>query len=495
MDRPADLFDREREWKELSALCSPPSGASLGIVYGRRRLGKSFLLRRLVAGMGGLYHQALEEQRAQALARLGETIATERGIDGGQLLLHDWSEALGTALAAPPGQRSGAPRVVVLDELPYWLAHSPELPSLLQGILDRWNEGEGTRRATLILCGSALSVMSELISGARALRGRARLELVFAPFDFRSMREYWGIRQPGVALVLHSIVGGTAGYRDLMGRPPRSLKELPDWLGASVLNPAHALFREAEYILAEDPRLVDRGLYHSLLDAISRGEQVPTRIAGRIGRQEGALRHPLRLLQEAGFVRREEDAFLERRPLYSVADPIVRFHHVIMRPAIAQLEERRAKEVWRQREASFRSQILGPHFESLAREWTLRFAAPDTLGGEVGEVSPATVADPANRTTVQIDVVALAAEPGRGGQPRVLMLGEAKHTQDRCDIGDLQRLERSRSLIETSGRASGAASARLALFSSAGFTGDLTAAARRRHDVILVDLERLYEGS
>ena len=68
-DRPIDLFDREREWADLSAFVSDPApGLRLGIVYGRRRQGKSFLLRRLAAATGGFYYQALEHEPAQVLA-------------------------------------------------------------------------------------------------------------------------------------------------------------------------------------------------------------------------------------------------------------------------------------------------------------------------------------------------------------------------------------------------------------------------------------------
>ena len=493
MRRPRALFDREREWADLAAFGrARRTGLGLGVVYGRRRQGKSYLLRRWVESSKGIYHQALEEERARALTRLGATIARARGL-AGELAFRDWREAITAALEAA----GGGP--VVLDELPFLIAASPELPSMLQELLDERQRGPRGRRAprpgALVVCGSAVSVMTELLGGARPLRGRASLELLVRPFDFREARAFWGVKSVDLAFTLHAILGGTAGYRDLLGGPPRSARSLERWLGAGVMNPAHALFREAEYVLTEDPRVTDRGLYHAILDAIARGERTPTRVAGRVGRPESALRHPIGLLEQAGIVHRSDDVLKQRNPLLSVADPIVRFAHVIMRPRLAELEERRAAAVWRASDTAFRSQILGPHFEELARTWTARHASPDTTGGPVGEVGTATIPDAAARATIEIDVVALAAgERKQHAGAVVRLVGEAKSSDRPRTSRDLARLETARALIGRSGRGD-VSETKLALFGRGGFEPDLKREAARRGDVELVDLERLYEGS
>lgn len=76
MQRPENLFDRATEWEDLTGFVSaggPP--LRLGIVYGRRRFGKSFLLRRLTETTGGLYHLALQEERRSALDRFAATVS------------------------------------------------------------------------------------------------------------------------------------------------------------------------------------------------------------------------------------------------------------------------------------------------------------------------------------------------------------------------------------------------------------------------------------
>ena len=111
MGKPDRISDREREWGTLeSFVVGPDARPRIAVVYGRRRQGKSLLLRALVAGHNGLYHQALEEEREPALAHLGGLIAAEAGI-GGAVTYPDWRVAFSELV-----RRAGDTRVIVLDE-------------------------------------------------------------------------------------------------------------------------------------------------------------------------------------------------------------------------------------------------------------------------------------------------------------------------------------------------------------------------------------------
>ncbi len=187
---------------------------------------------------------------------------------------------------------------------------------------------------------------------------------------------------------------------------------------------------------------------------------------------------------------RIDDALRSRRPIYQLADPIVRLHHVVTRRDLARFEERRTREAWADAQPRFATHVLGPHFETIAREFTLRFATDETTGGRPATVAPAVLNDAAARTQHQLDVVARGRD--RSGAETVLALGEAKHTKTKRTIADLRRLERIRELVavrHTSARAAG-----LLLFSASGFDRNLNAEAHARGDVELIDLERMYTG-
>ena len=485
--RPPQLFDREAEWSDLVRFVSGPSGAArIGLVYGHRRQGKSFMLELLAQSTGGFYHQALEEEGAPALEHFATASAAFAGLPswaGGRF--DDWA----TALRALAEQAAGRP--IVIDEFPYLLRKSPELPSLIQAAYDGvWS---GRHPAfQLIVCGSALSVMARLLTGQQALRGRAMLDMPLRAFDFRESRAFWGIRDHDAALLVNAVLGGSPGYRDLLaGTAPTDSAELGDWLADGVLNPSHALFREAEYLLSEDPTLVDRALYRSIIAAIAVGESTRRGVGAVLGRPDTALDHPLIQLERAQFILRDADVLRPNRPLLRVADPLLRFHFAVVRPDLARFEARRTRDAWVDAEPRFRSQVLGPHFETLARAWTERYASEQTLGGRPVRVGFAQVNDPEAKQSFELDVVAEAPGPQVGGRPRLLAIGEAKAGDRPRTSADLARLVRLRALLATRADVGGS---RLLLFGRSGFEGELVATASSRPDVELVDLERLYEG-
>lgn len=487
MEYPSGLFDREAEWNDLVTFVEQDSpGTRLAIVRGRRRQGKSYLLRRLANAARGFYYQAVEEEQSQALASFGRALGEYLEVPGGRLPIDSWEDAL-RVLGDLPADR--APTVVVLDEFPYLLSHSPELPSLLQRFIDNTKDGPGALR--LVLCGSALSVMAKLLEGSQALRGRASLDIIIRTFDYRTAADFWGINDPTTAMLVHSVVGGTPGYRDLLpASPPKRPQDFAKWLATGPLNPASALFREDDYLLTEERALTDRQLYHSVVAAIAAGSTSQAAIAQSLEREQRSVQHPLKALEEAGFVIATDDALRSRRPIYRIVDPIVRFHHVVTRRDLARFEDRRTTEAWEYARPRFRTHVLGPQFEDLAREFTFKFASEETTGGPVASVGSAVVNDPKAKTQHEIDVVALSRV--RSGTAKVLAIGEAKHTTSKRTLGDLNRLERLRDLIAT--KNASAKPAKLLLFSATGFEANLTKQAATRSDVELTDLRRLYSG-
>lgn len=487
MDQPSEVFDRVREWADLVDFVEQPgTGTRLALVRGRRRQGKSYLLRRLADKADGFYYQAVEEEQSQALAGFGAALGEYLAVPGGRLAIDSWEDAL-AALGDLPSKDRNA--VVVIDEFPYLLSHSPELPSLLQRFIDRTRDGDGALR--LILCGSALSVMAGLLEGTQALRGRASTDVVVRTFDYRTSAEFWGITDPTTAFLVHSVVGGTPGYRDLLpANPPKRAGDFAKWLAAGPLSPASALFREDDYLLTEERSLSDRALYHAVVAAIASGNTNQTAVARALGREQRSVQHPLRALEDAGFVLATDDALRSRRPIYRIADPIVRFHHVVTRRDLARFEDRRTTEAWEDAQPRFRTHVLGPHFENLAREFTFRFASTATVGGQVASVGPAVVNDTTRRTQHEVDVVALGRE--QDGSSHVLAIGEAKHTTSKRTLSDLARLDELRELIAK--KQPSTLSSKLLLFSASGFERNLTTAADDRADVELIDTDRLYNG-
>jgi AAA+ ATPase superfamily predicted ATPase len=484
--KPQQLFDRNDEWRELTEFAaSEQQGAALGLLYGRRRMGKTLLLELLALELGGFMFAATQQSEAQNLADLGAAYAAYLGLRQ-PVTFRDFREALDELL------RLGEERAttVIIDEFPYLVATTPALPSYLQQALSPLGHAKQGTRTRVILCGSALTTMSQLLGAGAPLRGRARLELIVRPFGFRDAANFWDVgHDPELAFRVHALVGGTPAYKEMCaGTGPGSVLEFDHWVQRRLLNPASAMFREGGLLLREEPSITDPTSYVSVLAAVSAGSHRRSEIAAALGRPSGALAHLLTGLQDIGLIDHLDDALRGKRSIFRITEPIVRLHQLVTARHEPELVAGQAARVWARSAETVTAKIYGPHFEDLARTWCLNHAAEETLGGIASSVLPTEIPCQEHRGGHELDIV--VAEDRAGG--RIAAIGEAKATSDLIGVGQLRRLEHLRSLLPSTRIEQ---LPKLLMFSRSGFTADLAVEAATRPDVELVTIDRLYQGS
>ncbi|MFV2088882.1 AAA family ATPase [Micromonospora sp. LOL_021] len=425
---------------------------------------------------GGLYFGATQATSAESFRLFTQALNTWLGV-AASLRFDSWDEAV-THLCT----LSDRPGPVVLDEFPYLSKVEPALPSILQREIDRAVSDE--RPLSLLLCGSAMSVTGGLLAGSAPLRGRASLELVVQPFDNVLTAQFWGLSDPRLAVLHHAVVGGTPAYRRFVGDDaPRDLGDFDGWLTRTVLNPATPLFREARYLLQEEADVRDTALYHSVLAAVAAGNNTRGGIAGYIGRKAADIGHHLNVLEDSHLLVREPDVFRSGRAVYRIAEPLITFYQVIMRPQWGLLESERAELVWRDARSRFAAQVIGPHFERLCRAYALT-APPERFGALPGEVGAGVVTDPQRRRQIEVDVAVFApAVPGE--RRRLLSLGEVKWGEV-MGARHVDRLRRARDLL--AGRGYDTRDTVLTCYSGVGFEPGLTDRGEPVRTVGLADL-------
>jgi len=450
--KPRELVDRDREWTSLERFVERRQ--RLAVVYGPRRIGKSFLLDGLCDAAGGYRYQAIAGVAPTQLVDFGRELGGRLG--AGPLRLDGWADAL-DRLA-----RLDVP-FVALDELPYLTEAAPELPSLLQRYVD------AAAGPPLILAGSALSVMSELVEARAPLYGRAAAIVVPAPLAGPDLAALWETRDPLSALWIDAALGGLPGYRPLVAPPGRRRER---WMVEEVLAPGSPLLDAAEADLAgmPDPPAL-RGVYRAILAAIAAGERSFSAISRVAGLPSGALSRPLAALQRAGLVERVPDPLRARRDRYELADPHLRLWLAIVAPNRSRLQAGAAEDVWaREGKTTWPSQVLGPRWEAVARAH-LAGGGEERLG-PLDAVGTTTVSDRARKRSHEVDLIAVRAG-------RVVALGEAKLRA--LGPADLDRLLRIRDLLD-------APEASLVLASASGVASEL----RGRSDLIAIEPADVY---
>ncbi len=477
MQKPANIFGRSEEWNALVEFAAdgPPAPLRLGLVYGRRRQGKSMLTSELAEAVGGFHWEAIDTEPADNLAELSRAWATHTGA-AGLSRFESWDDALRTILAA-----DGRSHLVVLDEIQRVIGRLPTFPSLIQRIIGPPGLGDRTERTRLLLCGSAFGDMRRLIDGRAPLRGRAMIDLVVRPFDFRVAADYWGLTaNPIAAFRLHSIVGGTPAYRVLAGHDYPTDGDIDGWVQRRLLSQQSSLFREGRIVLQEDAQLGDRRLYWGLLAAVATGARRWSDLEQVLGASAGALQHAIQVVIDAGWLEKIGDPLRKNRFVYELTEPMVRFQRIVVERNEARLLRGQAKAVWTDTRPEIATMIHGPHAEHLAREWILSYANNSTMGGIVHDVGPSEVAG-----VGQIDLVGVEA-PAVGGR-RPVFVGEVKATAARTGVQVLERLDAAAAKIDPK--------VMRLIVSISGFTSDLERAAAKRGDVQLIDAHRLYHGS
>ena len=237
------------------------SGEPLGLVWGRRRVGKTWLLGefakglpRVVAHTGGARPSALELALfSSGVARSG--LGGARDLEGRSFA--SWDDAFGSLAAA-----GGGPVLVVLDEFPELLRSSPELEAVLRATAERLGRPSPVR---FLLCGSAVRTMEALAEERRPLFGRFGLRLPVHPFRPHEASAMLGRLSPAERALVWGLVGGVPLYLSWWDQNASVRKNLTEL----VCSPGGRLLNEGQLVLATegDPQ----GLAGPVLAAVAAG--------------------------------------------------------------------------------------------------------------------------------------------------------------------------------------------------------------------------------
>lgn len=294
------------------------NGGGLGMVWGRRRIGKTRLLLEWCRQHEGLY--VVADLSAPAIQRqyVAEAIGQRlKGFD--EVEYPDWRTLLDRL--ARDSRAAGWRGPLVFDELPYWISTSPELPSILQ----RWIDHDAKQAGlTVVLAGSSQRMMQGLaLDASSPLYGRAKEAMNLPPLGAGYIQDALGLRQASAGVIAYAMWGGVPRYWEL-AEPFGA--ELEAGLDANMLDPSGPLHFEPDRLLLEEMPVAQS--LRPILDAVGLGAHRLTEVAARIGTPPTALSRSLQRLQEMGLLERQipfgENERSGKRALYKIADPFFR---------------------------------------------------------------------------------------------------------------------------------------------------------------------------
>lgn len=461
---PVRIVNRESEIAQLQAIVASPPG--LVILSGRRRVGKSFLLRVALDGARVVHFQAEEQPLALQL----EAFARECGelVAGAPLAFSSWEDAfafLDRQVAV------GGPVVVVLDEFQYLAYRDQGLVSGIQKWWDRWDH-ENTP-IVLVLSGSALSFMSGLLSGGRPTHGRSAYRPLVRPLDYRDAAGFAATGSTPVQLVQrYAVLGGTPQYQRWAGERALGLV-----LREIILTPGAPLHREPDHLIREEDEIREPGPYFGALEAIAGGKTQLGEISSRLGVGTPLVSAYLKRLQELGYVQKvvplEARGKGRARGYWKISDPFFRFWFAYVLPNSSRLARGRVSEVARFIERQLPTYV-GDIFEDICRDWVGRFSPLGASADEIGSWW-------SRRSDVELDIVGI-------DKKGYTLLGSCKWWKDPVGENVLDDLLEAQAALGAP-----ASQAEIALFARAGFTPKLTTRAKNE-GVHLLTVDDLFRS-
>ncbi|NJE10008.1 ATP-binding protein [Thermococcus sp. MAR1] len=344
VDRERELEFLERKWKEKSA--------QLIIIYGRRRVGKTMLLKEFLKDKGGVYFLATADSMGENVKGLAEKFAELTGReyfkeveDFGKLFRYLADELKNERVA------------VVLDEFQYLMSLKPGILSVLQKV---WDEHLRDTGIFLVLCGSSIGMMERVMEYRSPLYGRRTGQWKVEPFDIRAIAEMLPDRGMEELVKTYAVFGGVPFYLDMV-------KDLSveGAIREKVLKKGEVLYEEPEFLLREELR--EPRVYKLILKGISLGYETLGELVNFTGLNRGNLSRYLDTLERLGIVGYELPYGKRKRGRYYIKDNFFNFWFRFVYPNLADLELGLVDEVWVRVEKDLNA-YYGRMFERLIRE-------------------------------------------------------------------------------------------------------------------------------
>lgn len=485
----APFHNREKERNSVSRMIRSDR-AELIIVYGRRGVGKSALLERVLASCGQPYIFYRATRRTVTLQMEELTAAVREAFPDAFLPQTFASFSVFLSFLTHLAERQSGPVIAVVDELPY-LADAD--PGLLTVVQHWWDANKRHRNIKLFFAGSYVGFMERQVLDVNApLYNRRTGQMMLAPMDYAGASLFFPEYTARQKMEVYAILGGLPSYLEQFN----SAASIEDNVKNTILRQNTYLSEEPDWLLLEDLR--KDTIYGSILHAIARGQRKPSDIAHAIGRNSAQdITGYLDTLRDLKLVVREAPITEIRRSrsrnsLYWIDDPYIDFWHRFVDPSRSLIARGIGERLWPSVIApNLQEYVSKPTFERACRQYLWRALDLGALPSALGMTDIGMWWGAKDR---EIDVVGLNADD------KVTLIGECKWQETPMDVSDYADVLTD---IKIAGNEIGVSPDQLGteqgpwlvLFSRSGFTSRLQDLARNQQPqrLLLVTLDQMYE--
>lgn len=334
---------------------------SFVVVYGRRRVGKTTLIKEFIKNKTAFYYLATEELEVQSMKRLAGVIgrATNNSLLN-KAVFNDWLDLFQLVADYKPNEK----KVLVIDEFPYLVKTNPAFPSILQ---NAWDELLKDNNVMLILSGSLIGMMlKHTLSYDSPLYGRRTAQMRLSSLPFNDVYMASGLTFER-AVEQYAITGGVPKYLEFF----EDGRELVDQIKDVVLNKSGFLYEEPFFLLRSES--LSAVNYFSIIKTIADGNHKLGKIASALNQDTSSITPYLSTLTELGFIEKripvtEKNPEKTRKGLYFISDNFIRFWFHYVYPYKGELELDNVQIVLDEINKDFKEKFVAFAYEDICKE-------------------------------------------------------------------------------------------------------------------------------
>lgn len=463
LGREKEILDLEKEYARDGGFV---------VIYGRRRIGKTTLIKQFIKSKTAFYFLATKEVESQSMKRFAGVIARTTGNSVMQkAAFSDWLDLFQAVADYKPNEK----KVLVIDEFPYLVKVNDSFPSILQ---NAWDEILKDSNVMLILCGSLISMMKKhALSYESPLYGRRTAQMRIAPLPFTTVYENQKLSFEEAA-EQYSITGGVPKYMEFFsdGQP------LYEQIKENVLSKNGFLYEEPNFLLTDEVQVPTN--YFSIIKVIADGNHKLGTIAGILGLETSALTPYLKTLSELGFIEKqvpvtEKNAEKTRKGLYFISDNFLRFWFRYVYPYKGELELDNTQISLDELDKDFKEKFVAFAYEDICKEIFARLCSDKAIDFTPSKIGSYWLNDKSGNT--QIDVMAVDTVNKR------LFAGECKYHSQPIDADVYFELVKK---VDNSAEIKSAFKGYTVIygvFSKSGFTGRMTDISNSNPNLFLIN--------
>jgi AAA+ ATPase superfamily predicted ATPase len=400
------------------------------VVYGRRRVGKTTLIKEFIKDKRAVYFLARQADSAVNLIGFSNDVYAVTAPEiAKNSHFSEWERAFEYINTVSQNERL----VLVIDEFPYLAEEFRPISSIIQAHIDNNLKDS---KLFLILCGSSMSFMEKQVLGYKSpIYGRRTAQFKVLPFSFfEALPFFEGFKNEEKA-ILYAITGGIPEYLNKIN-PKKSVR---DNIISLFLTPSGHFFEEPGNLLKQELR--DPSTYNGIIEAIAGGASRLNEIATKCHIESNKCGKYLTSLISLGIVKKEIPVTdtTSKKSIYLLDDMMFRFWYRFVFPNLSAVVSGLGEQLYDTEIAESLSAYMGLVFEDICKQFIILEAKKNRMPFLIGKIGRWWGNNPKEKRQEEIDILTFRGDSA--------LFCECKWTNSLVDIDVLRDLMKQSELF------------------------------------------------